>query len=100
MNHIQWYDYLRMLTMLLALVSMYRLSFRAVRMWHDYTSRLKDLWWAMNALLLLLVEGSLEQIILDTTWGPRTLLSFFVTCITFRAVLRNEGFIKGERAVT
>jgi hypothetical protein len=45
-------------------------------------------------MLLLLIEGSIEQIVLNVGWGPRVLLAFFVSVVCFRAVLRDEGYLK------
>lgn len=96
MDNLQWYDYFRMLTMVLGVVTMYLLARRFVRLRHTYTDRLKELWWVMNAFLVLLIEGTAEQILFDVHWGPRTLLAFFVVCVALRATLRAEGFIKTE----
>lgn len=96
MDSLQWYDYFRMVTMTLGVVSMYFLGRRFIRLRKTYTSRLKELWWVLNAFLILLIEGTAEQILFDVHWGPRTLLAFFVVCACLRAVLRAEGFIKSE----
>jgi hypothetical protein len=94
MHHLQWYDYLRMATMLLSLGSLYLLGRRAKDNWSRYTTRLRELSWALQAFLLLQIEGSLEQIVQDIGWGPRTLLSFLIALGCFRACTRNEGYLK------
>lgn len=96
MSNLQWYDYLRMCTIFLALIALYISMNRARKSWNTFTERLKELWWAMNALLILLVEGSVEQIIDNTHWGPRTLLGFLVAIVCVRAQLRNEGYVKAD----
>jgi len=98
MSNLQWYDYLRMLTMLMTLISLYVSGHHAIRQWDKYTNRLKSLWWAFNAFLLLMFEGSLEQILQNATWGPRTLLSFIVSGVALRAILQGDGFLKDERS--
>jgi len=96
METLQWYDYVRMLTVLLAFLALYVSGLRAHRLWSSYTRRLRELWWAFNALLLLIIEGSIEQIILDIPLGPRVILACIISAASLRAVHRNEGFIKTE----
>lgn len=96
MLHLQWYDFLRFATMGLAMWSMYNLGRRALQMWDQYTDRLKDLWWVINAMLLLLIEGSLEQVIANIHAGPRTILSFIVAAVCARATTKDEGYLKSE----
>ena len=93
MTNLQWYDWVRFLTMLLALVSLYLSARRFRKNRKTYTRRLKDLWWAMNALLILVIEGSLEAIVSDVPGGPRTILSFLVSLVCLRATTRDEGYI-------
>ena len=100
MEHWQLYDYVRLGTAFLALISMYRSAYRAHKLWRSYTQRLKELHWAMQGLLFLLLEGSLEAIVLDAPGGPRTFISFFVVAGATRAIFRNEGFIEYEDTPT
>lgn len=94
MNNLQWFDYLRIVVSLLALIA-FLLSMRtANRQWSTYTKKHKDLWWALNAFLLLQIEGSIEQILGDVDYGPRTILSFIVACVCVRGQLRKGGYIK------
>lgn len=93
MSNLQWYDGIRIITMLLALASLYLSARRARKHWNVYTKRLKELWWAFQMLLILVVEGTLEAIIADIPGGPRTILSFIVCFVAFRATLRDEYYI-------
>lgn len=95
--NLQWYDYFRFVTALLALISLYGSIHRARTLWCEYTVKLRRLWWAFNILLFLLLEGSLEQIVTDTPWGPRTLFAFFATVVAALAVFRDEGYLNIER---
>jgi hypothetical protein len=95
-KNFEWYDAIRVCTAVISLCAMYTSSRRALYMWSMYTRRLRELWWAVMIFLLLLLEGSLEQIVLDIPWGPRTILSFVVSIVFLRATLRKEGFLKTD----
>jgi hypothetical protein len=96
MQHLHWYDWLRMATATMSLASLYLLGRRAKNNWYRYTTRLRELSWVMQAFLLLLIEGSIEQILTNVGWGPRTLLSFMVSLCCLRACTRNEGYLRDE----
>lgn len=96
MSNLQWFDFLRIGTIVFALIALYMSAKRAHRDWDDFTNRLRELWWAMNALLLLLIEGNAEQIIQNSNWGPRTLLGFMVALACVRAQFRKEGYTKAD----
>lgn len=96
MGHLEWYDYLRMVTATISLLALYVSGRRAFKNWNDYTERLRELWWVFNAALLLFFEGSIEQIVTDMPWGPRTLLTFMVSTAALRAVIKKGGYLKSE----
>lgn len=96
MDKLQWFDYLRMGTVVLALLCVYVSVHRAYHHWGEYTDRLRGLWWALNSLLLLMVEGSIEQILQDVQWGARTLLGFIVALGCFVSIRKDEGYTKTD----
>lgn len=96
MQHLEWFDYLRMLSGLLALICCYNVAKRARRDWATYTTRLKEFSWALQAFLVLVFLGSLEQIAQDVPFGWRAPVTFLVVLGCFRASLRSEGLIKED----
>ena len=93
----EWYDIIRVFTILFSITSLYISAKRAWKLWHDYTQRLQELVWAVQAFLVLMIEGSIEQIYIDAPGGPRTILSVFVSAAFLRAISRDEGYLKSER---
>lgn len=98
MHTLQWYDYVRVATSILAFISLYRLASRASSRWDNYTIYLQDLIWVLGALLFLLFEGTIESIITDTGFGPRVVIGFIVSLVAYRAMRRDEGFIRVENS--
>lgn len=96
MQDLEWFDVLRVLTTMFALASLYISARRARRMWSDYTRRLRELVWSVQAFLVLMIEGSIEGIALNVPGGPRTILSFLISIAFLRAISREEGYLKSE----
>lgn len=96
MQPIEWFDVLRMISGLLALITLYNVAKRSVRDWDTYTTRLKEFSWAFQAFLVLVFLGNLEQIAQDVPFGWRSVVTFLVVLGCFRASLRSEGLVKEE----
>jgi len=94
---LQWYDYIRCLTVILTSFSLYRFLRRASKEFETYSERLKDLWWVLCALLFLLAEGTIEDIIYDTEGGPRVALALVVAIISVRATRTSGEPLKYEK---
>ena len=97
MTNLEWYDILRIFTVFFSTASLYISARRARQMWNDYTRRLQELVWAVQAFLVLMIEGNIEQLYLDAPGGPRNILSFIVSIVFLRAISRDEGYLKSER---
>lgn len=97
MGNLEWYDILRVFTVVFCTASLYISAKRAWRGWQNYTQRLQELVWAVQAFLILMIEGSIEQMYLDAPGGPRTILSVFVAAAFLRAISRDEGYLKSEK---
>jgi len=94
---LQWYDYIRCLTVILTSFSLYRFLRRASKEFETYSERLKDLWLVLCALLFLLAEGTIEDIIYDTEGGPRVALALVVAIISVRATRTSGEPLKYEK---
>lgn len=81
----QWYDYLRITTALLAVIAAYRLARLVQKDHHSYTSRLAEFIWIQFAVYFTLFAGALEAIIAMNTWRYGALLSFFIAAAAVRA---------------
>lgn len=96
MQPLEWFDYLRMFSGVLALITLYNVAKRAVRDWDTYTTRLKEFSWGFQAFLVLVFLGNFEQIAQNVPFGYRSVVTFLVVLGCFRASLRSEGLIKEE----
>lgn len=96
MQNMEWYDILRVFTVFFCNASLYISARRAWKQWKNYTQRLQELVWAVQAFLVLMIEGSIEQIYLGAQGGPRTILAFLVSIAFLRAISRDEGYLKSE----
>jgi hypothetical protein len=92
----EWYDILRVFTVVFATASLYISARRAWKQWNNYTQRLQELVWAVQAFLVLMIEGSIEGIVADVPGGPRTILSVLISAAFLRAISRDEGYLNSE----
>ena len=91
-HNLQWYDYMRMVTGVLALIGMWRcaMMFR-MRRKKEKTDRrasdprLDDFFWVVSAMLLTILIGSLEHISGGTGYRSAGVLSLMITLVTLRA---------------
>lgn len=96
MQNLEWYDILRVFTVFFCTASLYISARRAWKQWKNYTQRLQELVWAVQAFLVLMIEGSIEQLYLGAPGGPRNILAFLVSIAFLRAISRDEGYLKSE----
>lgn len=97
LDSLQWYDQVRLMTVLIATGAIVRSCQYAWGNWPYYTRRLKDLWFVLNVLMLFMIEGNLEQIFLDVGFGFRVPAGLILAVLALRAQLREEGYIKDDR---
>jgi hypothetical protein len=81
MDHLNWYDYVRLATTILALISMGNLVWQARKNWNVYSSRNKDVWWLLMSCMFVIGSANLEQVIQDVGIGCRTFASFVITAV-------------------
>ncbi len=94
---LQWYDYLRMLTILLCIVALYKLSRDGIMQWDIFTERFKGLWWSMNALLVLVMYSLIENILFNVGFGGRLILAMIVVTFTIHAAFKKDTLIKPDK---
>lgn len=86
----QWYDLIRLGTCVISLAAMYLLGQSWRRRNKEYSDRLKDFWWAMNAAMFTAFLGSLEAVIRDRPASWSLLLSFCTAVVTFKAAYSKD----------
>lgn len=96
LGYLQWYDFVRLTTCSFCLASLYISGRRAFFNWNHFNADLKELWWIVNAFLILMLENSIENLVLNVGLGPRVILSLIISAVAFRSVHRDGGFIKDE----
>jgi hypothetical protein len=92
-ENLEGYDIIRVFTILFSLSALYISARRARNFWELYTRRLRELVISVWAFLVLMLEGNLEQMLLNAPGGPRNILAFFVSALFLRAISRNEGYL-------
>lgn len=86
----QWYDWCRAITAVLSLTAMYFLGLAKVRRGREFTKKLTDYWWVMNALLFCFVAGSLEQILRDREETWTLFVALIASVVAIKAVTSKE----------
>lgn len=85
MADLQIYDYMRLLTAILACAAAYRLGRRVKAGYKSYSTRLSEWVWIIFAVLFTQFTGALENVIRNTEWRYGSLLSFFIAAAAVRA---------------
>lgn len=90
MNDLQWYDGMRLLTAVLAVVSAYRLAHRVKDDHPTYSRRLAEFVWVIFAVLLMQFVGALENVFHNTEYRYGGLLSFLIVLVLLRATRKTD----------
>lgn len=85
MDTVQWYDWIRIATVILAVSAMWRLGRSIVKNHQSYSTRLKDFLFVINIALFTQAVGGLESVLLDAPLRYTTVLSFALVVVAFRA---------------
>lgn len=88
----QWYDYLRIVTAVLAVIAAYRLARLAKSDHNTYSQRLGEWVWIQFAVFFTLFAGSAEAILQMNGWRYGALLSFLIALAAVRAT-REDGLV-------
>lgn len=91
MGNLQWYDGLRLLTVVFSVICLLCLRYRAYLFWETQEEGVRDLWWIFPTFYIILIEGNLEQIITDVPFGPRNLLGFILAFVSVIAFYKSNG---------
>ena len=81
-----WFLVLRLVNAFGALICLWLLGRSAVHQWGSWNYKTRTHWWALSGWVFLCIEGTLEQIALDTAPGPRTILTTLTVVWTLRAL--------------
>lgn len=94
MNHLQWYDFVRLFTALLSVIAAYRLG-QIVRhrllSGHTYSDRMRDFLWLIFAYLFLQFTGTIESVQKDSPWKYTTFLGFMIALVAIRATRKSDS---------
>ncbi len=87
-------DFVRWINIVAALILLGFMIAQALRNWHRYTTRARDVWWATFGWVLLLLYGTAE-VLYD--WGVvRVYFGTFVLLVNYRAVLSKEHYFTDQ----
>lgn len=90
MDHLQWYDYIRLATAVLALAAAFRLT-RVVRKREEVQSPLgRSFLWLIFAFLLLEIINALDTIVNNDPWRYLVLIRFFIMVVAIRATTSSD----------
>jgi hypothetical protein len=89
----QWYDYLRIATAVLAVFAGYRLLQLMIKDYNTYTPRLAEFVWILFMVFFTLFAGAVEAILEHNGWRYGALLSFFIAAAGVRAT-RDGGALQ------
>lgn len=90
MNSLQWYDFVRLLVVVLSIWAMYRLGRLCVRHHQRYSPRLKDFLYLVFALMVQMTMGTIENLIKDGPARYTTLLTLVIALVAIRATKNTE----------
>jgi hypothetical protein len=86
MNHLQWYDYLRLVCATLALLASFFLFLNHKRIDKRYSETV----WFLQAFLALTIYGQIEQVHQNVPLGFRTFLTSTLVICCFIAAVRHD----------
>lgn len=84
LEHFEWYDVVRVLTAVLCLISMYYLGLRVKNRRRAFSPTEIDLWWGLNAALLVFFVSSIENIVQNNGFGARVVLTFIASVVLLK----------------
>lgn len=84
----QWYDYMRLTSILLLFAVQWMLALRLKRTWKDTHPIVQDLGLAFGACLFLVMEITIENLWMDNEYGPRILFTLVFALFALRVVWR------------
>lgn len=92
-----WYDYVRIANAGITIAAMYYLGRAWLQRNKYYSSRLKDFWWSLNALLFCVFMGMIESVIRDREETWTLFVLFFASLVALKASRNKERtFLKSD----
>lgn len=96
MQSFQWYDWVRLGTIVFASIAIVRIYLRSKRRSKQYTEYLRTFVWVLMGALVALVENAVERILRNSDLSFMTGFSFVVAVYAFTALMKDEGFLKED----
>lgn len=93
LQHVQWYDYVRLVTAVAALAAMFRLSRLIRNQSHHgqtYSTRLRDFLWLTYAFLFTQIAGALSAVLIDAPLNYGSLLSLTIALVAIHATRESD----------
>lgn len=87
----QWYDYIRIGTALLAIVAAHRLGRLVIKDYKTYSTRLAEFVWILFAVFFTLFAAAIEAILSANGYRYGSILSFLIALAAVRATRADTG---------
>lgn len=88
---LQWYDWVRILTIVTSLLNMYLLMHTYYDHQAEFTSKVRDRWLSKNLFLFAALVSALESIVVDRTPSLTLYLICFAVLFSLRATFRSSS---------
>ena len=85
MDHMQWYDYMRVTTATLSVIAGFRLTRLVARTEDDMTNRMLEFLYLIYALFFMIFMGSLELMLNDVGYSYTAVVSLIIMLVAIRA---------------
>lgn len=90
-NNLQWYDYVRLATVLTSLITMYLLIHTYVFHKEDFTPKILDHWLSKNFFLFASFYSGAEAILYDRPVSSTVFVVCAASCFALSATLRSQS---------
>lgn len=96
MDSLQWYDWVRLVTVLLCVFSLIRIAVGAPKLWGHYTSYTQELLWVLVGSLIFIIVNAFERIVDGNGVHVGFFASFVISAYAFTTTMRKDKLFKEE----
>lgn len=89
----EWYDYVRIGNIILAVVCVVLLLRKASLYWSDYQERTKDFWWVLMCWCMVIILGT-SEVLLNWDTQFRVLFTCFALLLTLKVMWKPNEIAK------